>query len=129
MNPDREMAGLDALEALYREVDGRSAQLSEWHAERLQCRLGCTACCVDDIKIFDLEAANIRRHHDSLLEAESPHAPGACAFLDEAGACRTHSAPTSVARKGCPCVGWMKDRTESGSSCETSARSMKRAHR
>jgi Fe-S-cluster containining protein len=109
MNPDREMAGLAALEALYREVDGRSAQLGEWHAERLQCRLGCTACCVDDIKVFDLEAANIRRHHDSLLEAESPHAPGACAFLDEAGACRIYAQRPYVCRtQGLP-LRWLDE--------------------
>jgi Fe-S-cluster containining protein len=109
MNREREEAGLAALEALYHEVDDRSARLSELHAERLQCRLGCTACCVDEITVFDLEAANIRRHHGSLLAAESPHPPGACAFLDEAGACRIYAQRPYVCRtQGLP-LRWMDE--------------------
>ena len=109
MNRDREEAGLAALEALIREVDARSAQLSELHAGRLQCRLGCKACCVDEITVFDLEAANIRRHHDSLLASESPHPPGACAFLDEAGACRIYAQRPYVCRtQGLP-LRWLDE--------------------
>jgi Fe-S-cluster containining protein len=99
----------NALEALYREVDERSAQLSESHAERLQCRRGCCACCVDEITVFDIEAANIRRHHDSLLATESPHPPGACAFLDEAGACRIYEQRPYVCRtQGLP-LRWLDE--------------------
>jgi len=98
MSQNRNEPDPDALEALYREVDERSAQLSESHGERLKCRLGCSACCVDEITVFDIEAANIRRHHDSLLTTESPHPPGTCAFLDEAGACRIYAQRPYVCR-------------------------------
>lgn len=109
MKRDREEAGLSALEDLYQEVDLRSAQLSELHAERLQCRRGCSACCVDEMTVFDLEAANIRRHHAALLEAESPHPPGACAFLDVAGACRIYAQRPYVCRtQGLP-LRWLDE--------------------
>jgi len=98
MSRNRNEPDPDTLEALYREVDERSAQLSESHGERLKCRMGCSACCVDEITVFDVEAANIRRHHDSLLTTGPPHPPGACAFLDEAGACRIYAQRPYVCR-------------------------------
>jgi Fe-S-cluster containining protein len=112
MKQDPEETGIATLEALYREVDEKSAQLSELHGERLQCRRGCSACCVDEITVFDIEAANIRRHHDSLLTSESPHPPGACAFLDAAGACRIYAQRPYVCRtQGLP-LRWLDETAE-----------------
>jgi len=109
MDRKRKETGSAALEALYRDVDERSARLEAWHAERLQCRLGCSACCVDEITVFELEAANIRRHHTSLLESESPHPDGACAFLDRAGACRIYMQRPYVCRtQGLP-LRWLDE--------------------
>jgi Fe-S-cluster containining protein len=114
---DQEETALTALEALYREVDERAARLSELHAERLQCHRGCSACCVDEITVFDIEAANIRRHHDSLLTAGAPHPPGACAFLDEVGACRIYAQRPYVCRtQGLP-LRWL-DEAEGGEPIE-----------
>ena len=48
------------LAALYREIDRRAAHLRALHADRLQCRRGCSDCCVDELTVFELEAENIR---------------------------------------------------------------------
>jgi hypothetical protein len=82
---------LDALAQLLRlhaEVDARAAALASRHGARLQCKRGCSACCVDGITVFAIEAERIRANHAALLGSGSPHAPGACAFLDAEGTCR-----------------------------------------
>lgn len=85
------------LQQLHQDIDAKSAQLSSIHAQRLQCRRGCTMCCVDDITVYEIEAENIRRHHRVLLETAQPHPPGACAFLDD-GACRIYEHRPYVCR-------------------------------
>ncbi len=87
-----------ALRALHAEVDARSAALSARHAGRLRCGRGCAACCVDEIRVFEVEAERIRGAHRALLEEGEPHAPGACAFLDAAGACRIYADRPYVCR-------------------------------
>jgi len=81
---------LEALVDLYREIDHRTKSLSEIHAARLQCRRGCCSCCVDEITVFGVEAENIRQHHAEFLGRGAPYPAGACAFLDEEGACRIY---------------------------------------
>ena len=83
--------------ALHDDVDVQVKSLVVLHAERLQCRRGCTACCVDDLTVFDVEAERIRTHRSEVLESE-PHPPGACAFLDGDGACRIYSDRPYVCR-------------------------------
>jgi hypothetical protein len=78
------------LRRLYARVDAEAARLQERHAERLQCRRGCSMCCVDEISVTPVEAHNIRARHADLLRGGTPHPPGMCAFLDEEGACRIY---------------------------------------
>ncbi|MBM4384459.1 MAG: YkgJ family cysteine cluster protein [Deltaproteobacteria bacterium] len=105
----------DALAELLRlhaEVDARAAALAARHGARLQCKLGCSACCVDGITVFAIEAERIRAHHDSLLASAAPHAAGACAFLDAAGACRIYADRPYVCRtQGLP-LRWLDDERE-----------------
>jgi len=89
---------LTALVALHAEVDRKTAELEARHAERLVCRRGCSDCCVDEISVFDVEARRIRANHARLLATERPHAPGACAFLDDAGGCRIYDDRPYVCR-------------------------------
>lgn len=78
------------LKQLHAEVSSRARELAAQLGERLKCRLGCTDCCVDGITVFEIEAEQIRRHHEDLLRSDTPRQPGACAFLDEDGACRIY---------------------------------------
>jgi len=102
----------EALERLYREVDGEAGRLSALHAGRLQCRRGCCSCCEDDLTVFEVEAENIRFHYPRLLTEGSPHPPGACAFLDEEGACRIYARRPYVCRtQGLP-LRWIEESPE-----------------
>ncbi|QDV32429.1 YkgJ family cysteine cluster protein [Tautonia plasticadhaerens] len=102
----------DAVAALHLDVDRDAAPLDEAHRGRLKCGLGCSGCCVDDLTVFEVEADLIRRHHPSLLDGGSPHPEGACAFLDDRGACRIYEHRPYVCRtQGYP-LRWLDERDE-----------------
>lgn len=86
------------LDELHAEVDARAAALATHHAARLVCRRGCSACCVDDITVFELEAEKIRRGAADFLATATPHPPGRCAFLGEEGECRIYELRPYVCR-------------------------------
>lgn len=89
---------LGTLEQVYDQLAEMTGRLDSVHAGRLQCRNGCHTCCVDDITVFEVEARNIQRHHGELLAHGTPHAAGACAFLDTRGACRIYEHRPYVCR-------------------------------
>ena len=88
----------DRLRELHDETDRCVAPLALLHADRLQCRRGCSDCCRDGITVFEIEAQRIRRHHPGLLADGAPHPLGACAFLDDTGACRIYEHRPYVCR-------------------------------
>lgn len=103
-------AALRALAALHAEVDRAAGALALRHAGRLQCRRGCSACCVDDLTVTRIEALRIQRAHPELLATASPHPRGACAFLDAEGACRIYAERPLVCRsQGLPLQLWFED--------------------
>lgn len=107
----------DELRALHAEVDAAAAALAARHAGRLRCGRGCASCCVDDIRVFEVEAERIRGAHAALLAGGEPHAVGACAFLDAAGACRIYADRPYVCRtQGLP-LRWISERDD-GSAVE-----------
>jgi hypothetical protein len=95
--------------ALHREIDVPVERLTRLHAAHLVCERGCHACCVDDITVFEVEAALIRQHHAELLSTGRPHPAGLCAFLDEEGACRIYTHRPYVCRtQGLP-LRWLNE--------------------
>ena len=61
-----------------------------------------------------MEAENIRRHGSTLLDEGTPHAEGACAFLDETGACRIYLHRPYVCRtQGLP-LRWIDEAPDGG---------------
>jgi Fe-S-cluster containining protein len=64
----------------------------------MKCRPGCSACCVDDLTVFGVEAENIRIHNADLLANALPHEYGGCAFLNEEGRCRIYNHRPYVCR-------------------------------
>jgi len=92
-----EDARYEDVRALHARVDAEAAALAREHAARLVCARGCSACCVDDLTVFAVEARRIEREFPAVL-AEAPHPPGACAFLDAEGACRVYAARPYVCR-------------------------------
>jgi Fe-S-cluster containining protein len=97
------------LRALHDEVDRESAALAARHRERLHCARGCNACCVDGLTVFEVEAERIRSRHPELLREGTPHPPGACAFLGDAGQCRVYAERPYVCRtQGLP-LRWIEE--------------------
>jgi uncharacterized protein len=108
---------LDALEKLYREVDQRVHDICALNRGRINCRQGCTSCCLDGITVFEVEAQNIRKHSGDLLVNGAPHREGACAFLGEDNTCRIYEHRPYVCRtQGLP-LSWVEER-EDGSVVE-----------
>jgi hypothetical protein len=100
---------LRGLARLYGEVDHQAGRLAALHASRLACRRGCRQCCADGLTVFEVEAQNIRRRHAALLLDGAPHPEGACAFLDQDGACRIYEHRPHVCRtQGLP-LRWIEE--------------------
>lgn len=67
---------------------------------------------MDGLTVFEVEAENIRCYHADLLAEGAPHPEGACAFLDEAGACRIYEHRPYVCRtQGLP-LRWIEERSD-----------------
>jgi hypothetical protein len=99
---------IDWVERVHGVVEELVAPIVAGHGARLRCRSGCNDCCTDGLSVFELEAAVIARHHGPLLQEGLPHAEGACAFLDEAGACRIYEHRPYVCRtQGLP-LRWLE---------------------
>lgn len=97
------------IASLHAAIDVDARRLHVLHAARLQCKRGCAACCVDELSVSAVEAAEIRHHHAALLASGAPHAIGACAFLDDAGACRIYAERPYVCRtQGLP-LRWLDE--------------------
>ncbi|MBA2663283.1 MAG: YkgJ family cysteine cluster protein [Bradymonadaceae bacterium] len=106
--PEKRAQALEMVRRLHRAVDLMVAPLEARHRERLQCRMGCSACCVDDLSVFEVEAARIQAEHAELLEQARGRERGGCAFLDEGGACRIYESRPYVCRtQGLP-LRWLE---------------------
>jgi hypothetical protein len=104
----------DELSVLRAELDRETGRLHVLHAARLQCRQGCSSCCVDGLTVFAVEAEPIRRRYGQLLATGEAHAEGACAFLDEQGGCRVYEERPYVCRtQGLP-LRWLDDGDDAG---------------
>jgi len=100
------------VERLHGVVDELVAPIVAGHGQRLHCRSGCNDCCTDGLTVFAVEAAVIEHHHRQLLAHGTPHPEGACAFLDDAGACRIYAQRPYVCRtQGLP-LRWLEQDEE-----------------
>lgn len=83
------------------------------------CRSGCSDCCQDELTVLAVEADRIRQAHAQLLAEGTPHPPGACAFLDDAGACRVYADRPYVCRtQGLP-LRWLEEDEDDGEIVES----------
>ena len=90
-------------------MDARAGELAALHGARLQCKRGCSGCCLDGITVFAIEAERIRANNEALLAHGTPHPVGACAFLDAEGACRIYADRPYVCRtQGLP-LRWLEE--------------------
>jgi hypothetical protein len=102
-------AAADWVAKLHAAVDEAAAPVVRANAERLRCRAGCSDCCVDDLTVFEIEAALIRRHHGALLAEGEPAPAGVCAFLASDESCRIYAHRPYVCRtQGLP-LRWLAE--------------------
>lgn len=112
---------IDAVDALHRAIDDSARSVAERNHARLTCRRGCSGCCVDDLTVYEVEAAAIVRKHRGLLEQGAPHPVGRCAFLDEEGGCRVYEERPYVCRtQGLP-LRWIEEGRELRDICALNA--------
>ncbi len=88
---------LERMTLFYQKVNAFTQHLSKIHSDRLQCKIGCSGCCIDDLEVFGIEAAYISKHFPEILTSK-PHDTGKCAFLDSNGACRIYDARPLICR-------------------------------
>jgi Fe-S-cluster containining protein len=99
---------LEKLGALHRAVDTLAGQIAQKHGDRLKCGRGCSACCLDGLTVFEIEAERIRRFVGQAMVGEAPSAKG-CAFLGPNGECRVYEVRPYVCRtQGLP-LRWMDE--------------------
>ena len=102
-----------SVQEIHERIDVRAGELALHHAQRLSCKRGCDACCVDDLTVIPIEAERIRISHEALLRDGTPHAPGACAFLGDEGECRIYADRPYVCRtQGLPLRWFSEDDLE-----------------
>jgi Fe-S-cluster containining protein len=104
---------LGELRKLHREVESEFDRLAAVHRERMRCGRGCASCCVDDLTVFEIEAARIVEERPDVLESAEPHEPGACAFLGPQGECRVYAQRPYVCRTQGLALRWVEP-TETG---------------
>lgn len=102
------MSKRETLVDFYNDLDREVGLYEAQHKERLQCKKGCFACCVDDITVFEVEANHIVANCFDVL-SQKPNAVGACAFLDDGGGCRIYAHRPYVCRtQGLP-LRWLDE--------------------
>lgn len=101
-----------ALQRLHAHVSSEFDAIVKNEPQRFQCARGCFGCCQDELTVFEVEAELIRTVYGHLLATGVPHAPGACAFLNDAGACRVYEVRPLVCRgQGAPLRWQLEDGT------------------
>jgi len=94
-----EHESLSIIRDIHGDIDRRAAELTGVHAGRLQCGLGCSGCCDDDLTVWRAEAERILDEFGDVLATAGAHPVGRCAMLDEAtGGCRVYAARPYVCR-------------------------------
>ena len=102
---------LKILREWHTSIDEKARSLEELHQDQLECRRGCSNCCVDELSVFQVEAEQIVENCQSVLE-QKPHPVGACAFLDTEGQCRIYEYRPYVCRtQGLP-LRWVEEDDE-----------------
>ena len=100
---------LDGVVRLHGVVDELTGALARRHAANLRCGAGCASCCVDELTVFEVEAARIATFAADVLR-QAPGPVGACAFLDESKSCRIYEHRPYVCRtQGLP-LRWVEQR-------------------
>lgn len=102
------------LKVLHRGVDARFETSTAAIGEPIACRRGCATCCQDDLTVWGLEAEAIADHVRNSAIQLAVHPAGACALLDDTGACQVHPVRPYVCRSQGAVLTWQEDDGQGG---------------
>lgn len=87
---DRDLL-IEELEKFYSEVEKVKIKLEYLNKNNLNCKKGCSACCIDGITVFEIEAeyifAKSRSLKRSLKLENAGNKNGKCVFLNDENEC------------------------------------------
>ncbi len=95
------------VQNVYQQLDAQVAQLTDKYAQHMECKKGCSACCINGFRIRFAEALVLfsqlvqlpQQEWDALLaKAQAMPAVAPCLLLDEAGACTAYTVRPSLCR-------------------------------
>lgn len=86
----------EKVAAVHHAIDALVEKKTEVHKDRMQCKRGCHACCIDGLSVFEVEAERIRAEFSG-VNLGKPSTSG-CVFLGEEGECRIYAARPYVCR-------------------------------
>lgn len=79
---------IQEMENFYVEVEKVKSKIEKLNRNRLNCRKGCSFCCVDGITIYQIEAEYILAKSRELKLKENKNTRnGKCAFLNDKDEC------------------------------------------
>ncbi|MEZ4461707.1 MAG: YkgJ family cysteine cluster protein [bacterium] len=101
---------VDQIRAVHRAIQKLADEKAGMHGDRLQCKRGCSACCMDGLTVFEVEADRILADFDG-VDLGAPSLNG-CVFLGEQGECRIYASRPYVCRtQGLP-LRWFDDEAQ-----------------
>jgi len=96
---DARFEELSEYRAARAKIDATVARVVARRRDDLACTKGCAACCADGLTVLSVEAHGIALHlAREGLTARPALRTGACAFLDDGGACTIYDARPFVCR-------------------------------
>lgn len=101
-------------------VDNKSAEFHQRYGAALQCRKGCSSCCLPGLSVFSVERKAIREWllaNPQLVKSIRQNAARpnskACSFLDSSGACQIYPVRPIICRtQGLPLSFKVDDRAK-----------------
>ncbi len=97
----------EKVAAVHRAVEALAQKKAVIHKDRMQCKRGCHACCIDGLTVFEVEAERILAEFAN-VDLGLPSSSG-CVFLGDEGECRIYEARPYVCRtQGLP-LRWFDD--------------------
>lgn len=101
----------------YKILDEKIKLTVEKNKDILNCKIGCSDCCIDEITVFQIEADNIKLNAKDFKINALLHHENSCAFLDKEKRCIIYEQRPYVCRtQGLP-LKWI-DEDEQGNYLE-----------
>lgn len=103
------MIELKNIVDFYELLDEKIKITEEINKDILNCKKGCSGCCIDEISVFLIEADNIKMHINQINRVELLNEENKCVFLDVENKCAIYEQRPYVCRtQGLP-LKWIEE--------------------